>query len=388
MSSENTPELQERERRWRLILGPADEESQETQSLNKEDQAMDNALGELYDDKREGGLNDSKPDVARWLGDIRKYFPTSVVQLLQQDALDKIGLRKLLRHPDLLAEIEPDVQLVSQILALNRVIPAGTRETARAVVQRVVDELLKRLRFPMQQAIEGSLHRATRTKRPRHKEINWQRTIYTNLKHYQPSHSTVIPETIIGYGRKRTSLKDIILCIDQSGSMAGSIVYASIFGAVMASLPALTTHMVLFDTSVLDMTSQLSDPVDLLFGVRLGGGTNIDRAVGYSQQLITRPRDTILVLISDLFEGGNKESLYKRVAELSSSGVQVVVLLALNDEGAPSFSREVARRLLEFDIPSFACTPDLFPELMAAVLHGRDIRQWAASYDIVTAPNN
>ncbi|MCB0033606.1 MAG: VWA domain-containing protein [Anaerolineales bacterium] len=388
MSHENKPKQQERERRWRLILGPADEENQESQSLSEEDQAMDDALGELYDENREGGLNDSKPDVARWLGDIRQYFPTSVVQLLQQDALDKIGLRKLLRHPDLLAEIEPDVQLISQILALNRVIPAGTRETARAVVQQVVDELLERLRFPMQQAIEGSLHRATRTKRPRHKEINWQRTIYTNLKHYQPSHNTVIPETMIGYGRKRTSLKDIILCIDQSGSMAGSIVYASIFGAVMASLPALTTHMVLFDTSILDMTNQLHDPVDLLFGVRLGGGTNIDRAIGYCQQLITRPRDTILVLISDLFEGGNKESLYRRVAELTSSGVQVVVLLALNDEGAPSFNREVAHKLLEYDIPSFACTPDLFPELMAAVLHGRDIRQWAASYEIVTAPNN
>jgi Mg-chelatase subunit ChlD len=256
------------------------------------------------------------------------------------------------------------------------------------VVRQVVEELLKRLRFPMEQAIAGSLHRATRVKRPRHKEINWQRTIYSNLKHYQPSHKSIIPETMIGYGRKRSSLKDIIICIDQSGSMAASLVYASLFGAVMASLPALATHMIFFDTSVVDVTNQLDDPVELLFGVRLGGGTNIDRAIGYCQQLVTRPRDTILILISDLFEGGSKEQLYRRTADLTASGVQIISLLALNDEGAPNFNREVAGQLASLQIPAFACTPTLFPDLMAAALHGRDLRHWATNNDIVVAPNN
>lgn len=386
MNQNPPPSPSERHRRWRMILGPAEEEeAAESNTLSEEEQKVDQLLSELYDDKREGGLNDSKPDVARWLGDVRQYFPASVVQVMQQDALDKIGLRKLLRHPDLLAEIEPDVQLVSQILSLNRVIPVATRETAREIVQEVVDEVLKRLRFPLEQAVKGSLNRATRTRRPRHKEINWNQTVHRNLKHFQPKYNTVIPETMIGYGRQRSSLKDVILLIDQSGSMAKSVVYASIFGSVLASLPSLKTHLILFDTAVVDMTHQLQDPVDLLFGVKLGGGTNINRALGYAQQLMTRPRDTIIVLISDLYEGGSKDALYRRVLDVTDAGAQLITLLALNDEGAPRFSREVAAQFAAFEAPAFACTPDQFPELMAAALHGRDIRQWAAAHDIVTA---
>jgi hypothetical protein len=396
--------LDENGRRWRLILGQTqDEAGQEAQpgegegqseqpqsqtGLSEQDQAMDKALEALYGDSTGGDLSDSNPDIARWLGDIRTYFPAEVVQVMQQDALSKLNLRRLLSQPEFLEAIEPDVNLVANLLALRRVMPGKTKETAKEVVRKVVEQLLAQLRFPLEQAISGSLNRATRSRRPRHKEINWGRTVHANLKHYQPDLQTVVPENLMGYGRKRSALRDVIIALDTSGSMATSVVYGSIFAAVMASIPALATRLVLFDTSVADLTDQLDDPVELLFGLKLGGGTNIDRALGYCQQLVTRPRDTVLVLLTDLFEGGSKENMVRRVATLVNDGVEIVTLLALNDQGAPRFDRQLAQELVNLGVPAFACTPQLFPDLMGAVLNGRDLRHWAATHGIVTAPDN
>ena len=231
----------------------------------------------------------------------------------------------------------------------------------------------------------AACNRATRSRRPRHSEIDWQRTIRANLKHYQPAYRTVIPETRIGYGRKRSALRDVILCVDQSGSMGASVVYSGIFGAVLASLPALRTRMVVFDTEVVDLTEELHDPVELLFGVQLGGGTDIGRALSYCQSLVRRPQETILVLISDLYEGGNREEMLRRAAALAGSGIQMIVLLALSDNGAPSYDHGVAAALAAMGAPAFACTPDLFPDLMAAAINRQDIGQWAAAREIVTA---
>ena len=393
-------DFDERARRWRLVLGAADETEETTtgqseeapsgeEGLSPQDQALDQALEMLYGEGGElGDLSDSAPDIARWLGDIRGYFPDNVVRIMQRDALDRFKLRRVLEQPELLAAIEPDVQLVADILALRRTMPVQTRETARAVVQQVVDDLREKLRYPLEQAIKGSLDRATRTRRPRLKEINWQRTIYKNLKHYQPEQRTIVPETLVGYGRKRSSLRDIIIALDTSGSMAQSVVYGSIYAAVLASIPAVTTRLVMFDTSVVDLSEALNDPVELVFGIRLGGGTHIDRAIAYCQGLIGRPQDTVLVLISDLYEGGDKASLLRRLAELAAGGVQVVLLLALNDKGAPRFDREIAAELAALGLPAFACTPALFPNLMAAVLEKRDLRQWTAVQGVVTAPDN
>jgi len=415
-----TPE--ERMRRWRLILGKDDqEETQQEQGsgegeddageggaesepgdgdgagdegggegegkageLSDADKDIDEALDGLYGDGDLGGKGDSAPDIARWLGDIRTYFPGPVAQMVQQDVLKRVNLRKLLGEPDFLKDVEPDLELVTKLVSLSKVMPAETLETAREVVRKVMEDLLEKLEYPLLQALTGSLNRTVRTKNPRKQnEINWLHTIHANLRHYQPKQRTVIPETLIGYGRRRSALHNVVLCIDQSGSMAKSVVYASIFGSVMASVPALDTRLILFDTAVADMTDELTDPVDLLFGLRLRGGTNIDRALAYCEKIIEHPRETVLVLISDLFEGGNKESMVRRAASLVENGVTVVVLLALNDDGAPRFDRKMAQRLLELDIPSFACTPDLFPDLMAAAIEGQDLNRWAAANNII-----
>ncbi len=378
----------ERLRRWRLVLGEPAQEACST-ALTGDDLRIDQALTALYDAQGPGGLRGgsgaSSPRVARWLGDIRQYFPASVVQVMQKDALERLDMHRLLLEPEMLAAAQPDVHLVATLISLGQVMPAKTKDTARQVVRKVVDALIAKLEEPLRSAVSGALNRATRNYRPRHAEIDWRRTIQANLRHWQADYRCLIPQTLIGYGRKsRRTQREVILCIDQSGSMAASVVYASICGAVMASLPAVKTHLVVFDTAVVDLTEQLDDPVDILFGVQLGGGTDINRAVSYCQSLIRDPRNTILVLISDLYEGGVENKLLQRANELVQSGVQVITLLALSDEGAPAYDHRLAARLAALGVPSFACTPDRFPGLMAAAIRREDIGLWAARQDIVT----
>lgn len=383
------PNDEARARRWRLVLGEAAEDTCGA-GLTADDTRIDQALAALYDADSPAGLRGgsgaSSPRVARWLGDIRQYFPSSVVQVMQKDAFERLDLKSMLFQPEMLEAVQPDVHLVATLMSLRGIIPAKTRETARLVVRKVVDALMKKLEEPMRSAVTGALNRAERNRRPRHAEIDWNRTIRANLRHWQEDYRSIIPETLIGYGRKaRRTQREVILCIDQSGSMAASVVYSSIFGAVMASLPAVKTHMVVFDTAVVDLTEQLSDPVEVLFGVQLGGGTDINRAVGYCQSLVRDPRNTIVVLISDLYEGGVEKNLLQRASELVQSGVQCITLLALSDEGAPAYDHRLAAKLAALGVPSFACSPDQFPALMAAAIRREDVGLWAAQQGIVTA---
>jgi Mg-chelatase subunit ChlD len=382
----------ERLRRWRLLLGSAADAA--GARLSPSDQAIDAALAALYDGDaggqpggrgssggqsgRSAGLGASAPKVARWLGDIRAYYPSTVVQVMQRDAIDRLNLRQLLLEPEMLESVEPDVHLVGTLLSLNHLMPETTKATARKVVARVVTEIERRIADRTRAAVSGALNRAARTRKPRPRDIDWNRTIAANLSRYQPAHRTVIPERLVGYGRRQQVMaRDLVLAIDQSGSMASSVVYASVFGAVLASIRSLRTSLVAFDTAVVDLTEQLSDPVDVLFGVQLGGGTDINQAIAYCQSLITRPRDSIFVLISDLYEGGVQEEMLARMADLHAAGVQVVALLALSDEGAPSFDASNAAALAALGIPAFACTPDAFPELLALAIDGGDIESWA-----------
>jgi predicted metal-dependent peptidase len=288
---------------------------------------------------------------------------------MQRDAIERLDLRQLLLEPELLATIEPDLHLVTLLVELNHLLPDETRATARAVVANVLAELERKLSDRTRTAVDGALARANRSRRPRPGDIDWLRTVHANLRHYQPEYRTVIPERIVGYGRRRQSLaKDVIVAVDQSGSMADSVVYASLFGSVLAQLPSLRTRLVVFDTSVTDLTPVLHDPVDVLFGVQLGGGTDIAQAVGYCRQFVTRPADTVLILISDLFEGGNPDLLRARVLELTRAGVTVLCLLALSDEGAPVHDRLMAAELAELGAAVMACTPDQFPDVLAKAL--------------------
>ena len=385
--------MDERGRRWRLVLGGEDEE------LSGRDQRLSAALSALYNPEdqmsggagggksRRGGLGGSAPKVARWLGDIREFFPSTVVQVVQKDAFERLGLRQMLMEPEFLAVMEADVNLVADLVSMRGIMPEKTKETAREVIAKVVAELMERLERRTAEALRGAVDKSKRTFRPRFADIDWPRTIRANLRNYQAEHKTIVPEKLIGFMRRQrriVDLDEVILCVDQSGSMASSVVYASIFAAVMASLPVVATKLVCFDTAILDLTDDLADPVEVLFGVQLGGGTDINQAVAYCADKIEKPTKSHLILTTDLYEGGNAKELVARIARLQGQGVNVIVLLALTDTGNPSYDQRLSATVAAPGVPVFAATPDQFPDLMACALRREDIHQWAASNDIKT----
>jgi Mg-chelatase subunit ChlD len=374
----------ERWRRWQLAVGVEGEQNE----LSDRDRRLNAALSALYDsgtEKRRGGLGASSPRVAKWLGDIREFFPTPIVQIVQKDAFERLNLKALMLEPEFLSTLEADVHLVADLIALRAAIPGKTLETARQVVRKVVDDLMRRLEHNTRETLRGALNRSQRTRRPRHADIDWPRTIGANLRHYQPQHRTVVPETLVGHSRHtktRAELDHVILCVDQSGSMATSVVYSSIFAAVMASIPGLSTKLICFDTSIVDLTDQLADSVEVLFGVQLGGGTDINSALAYCEKQIEIPAKTHLVLITDLYEGGDANSMLARAAAIKQSGVNLIVLLALSDAGHSAYDAKHAEAIASLGCAVFACTPDQFPSMMAAALTGKDLASWAAETDI------
>src|SRR5687768_15240611 len=224
----------ERLRRWRMVLGGGEADGTGV-AIGGDDLKRDQALERLYDADRQAGLGGSSPSVVRWLGDIRTYFPSSVVSVMQHDAMERLNLRQMLLEPELLATVQPDLELATELISLGVVMPAQTRDTARQIVRKVVEDVEQKLASPLRQAVTGALNRASTTRRPRPRDIDWDRTIRRNLRHYQPDYHTVIPETLLGHARRASALRDVVIAVDQSGSMAASVVYSSVFAAVMAS---------------------------------------------------------------------------------------------------------------------------------------------------------
>src|SRR5689334_12096177 len=378
-------------RRWRLILGKdADAPLCDMggRSLSAGDAEMDAALAAIYDDvpeaedpkQRQAGLGASAPRLAEWLGDIRTYFKEDVVSVIQADAIERKGLTQLLFEPETLKSVQPNIQMVGTLMSLKGRIPERTKETARYVVAAVVEEIKKKLEQRLRQAVLGALNRKEHSPLPSATAIDWKWTIGRNLKNYRPEVGTIVPERVYFYSRaQRSNAWTVIVDMDQSGSMADSVVYGAICGSIFASLPALDTHVVAFDTEVVDLTEQCgSDPVDMIFGVQLGGGTDINKAVAYCEQFVADPAQTIFFLITDLFEGGNQAQLVRRLRDLVESGVRVICLLALSDSGVPTFDERVAKKISEFGVPCFGCTPNKLPDLIEGVLKKRDLKALAA----------
>lgn len=381
----------DRVQRFRLILGKTAEEGLRDLApgsgalLGGEMLEIDEALGQIYDapdapgEPRGAGLGRSSPRLAKWLGDIRGYFPRDVVAVIQQDAIEKKGLTQLLFEPETLGQVTPSIELVGTLMSLKGMIPDKTKETARMVVRAVVDELIKKLQSEIVSSVRGALDRSRHSPMKSLPNLDWKRTIGSNLRNYIAEKKTIVPDRFFFWSRQlRRKEWNVIVCMDQSGSMAESVVYGAVTGAILASMPALETHVVVFDTEVVDLTEQCSDPVDLLFGVQLGGGTDINRAVKYCQGLVHDPRKTLFILITDLFEGGNQADLVRRMEDLAQSGVRAVTLLALSDSGVPVYDESLAKRLRALGIPCFGCTPQLLPELLSGAIRGADLGQLAA----------
>lgn len=375
--------------RWRLILGREADAGlcrmAGRGSLLDADQAnMDEALAQIYGDEtsapkqRSAGLGASAPRLAKWLGDIRGYFSKDIVAVIQRDAIDKKDLKQLLFEPETLGQVTPSIELVGTLMSLKNMIPEHTKETAREVVRAVVEDLLRRMRGGVEQAVRGALDRSRHSPIHSLPNMDWARTIRRNLKNYDRQRKVVIPDSLHFFARQHRRREwNVIVCMDQSGSMADSVVYGGVTAAIFASLPSLETHVVVFDTEVVDLTEKCHDPVDLLFGVQLGGGTDINRAVAYCQGLVHDPRKTLFLLITDLYEGGNGRELVRRMEELVAAGVRAIGLLALSDSGVPSHDRHMAGRFADVGVPCFGCTPAMLPALLEGALKGQDLQALA-----------
>ncbi|WP_068617900.1 VWA domain-containing protein [Paenibacillus tuaregi] len=386
--------------RWRLILGASAEKqlagccSGGSIALTEEERIMDEALAAIYDDTggentgqsstgssagRNAGLGKSAPRLSKWLGDVRQCFPEDVVSIIQNDAMERKGWKQLLFEPEVLAQVKPDIQLVGTLLSLKGKIPEKTKDTARMLVASVVEELVKRLEHDIRRAVTGALNRRQHSPLPSVSGIDWKRTIQRNLKHYDRESRQIIPEKFYFFDRAQRSQEwTVILDIDQSGSMADSVIWASVIGSIFASIPALRTRVVVFDTEVVDLTEQCAnDPVEMLFGIQLGGGTDINKSVAYCEQFVEEPKKTLFIIISDLYEGGNQSTLIRRMRELREAGVRTMCLLALSDQGQPFYDEHVARQLARDGTPCFACTPALLPELVEGALKGLDLAELA-----------
>lgn len=383
-------------KRWRMILGAAAEERLSAMNgggplLTDEDSVMDDALAAIYDDTRGAGaasnqgggksasLGKSSPRLARWLGDVRSLFPPDIVSVIQTDAIERKGLKQLLFEPELLSRVKPDIAMAATLLSLRGQIPEKAKEAARQVVRAVVDEIHKRLAQELRRAVTGALNRRQHSPLPSASSIDWHTTIRRNLRNYDTQRKLLIPDKVYFFDRARKSKEwTVILDIDQSGSMADSVIYASIAGSIFASMPALDTKVVVFDTEVIDLSEDCAhDPVDMLFGIQLGGGTDINKSISYCETLIKEPNKTLFILVSDLFEGGNRADMIRRIAEMKQAGVKIICLLALSDDGTPSYDEHVAKKFAALGIPCFGCSSNRLPELIEGALKGIDLQALA-----------
>jgi len=378
--------------RWRLILGrraeqanPAfrlsgrgdgsddsDSSLQDALPVGVRLTELDRALSFVYDGtERFGGTGDSSPYIPQWLEQMRALFNQSTLAMVQRDAFERTGLAEMLLQPEILPQLQPDVQLVATILSLKEQIPDTVKQAARDLIRSVVEQLRRRLELRVQQAVFGALQRNRYSPIRSARNLDWRRTLKSNLKNYLPDRKTIIPERLYFWANeKRFRDWQVIILVDQSGSMANSAVYSSIMASIFASLRVLETHLVVFDTSIVDLTPYLNDdPVELLFNLQLGGGTDIAQAVAYGAGLVKQPEKCIFVLITDLYEGGDANALLAQLRALRESKTQVLCLLAL-EEGKPVYNKSLARQVAALDIPTFAATPDKLLEVMEQILKG------------------
>jgi hypothetical protein len=373
--------------RWRLALGPGAEKVGPQFSLDALRSfaagldvdpsrlgELDQALSFVYEE-RPGNLGASRPYVPRWLASLREFFNHDVVALVQKDAIEKKGLTQLLFEPETLPFLEKNVELVATLISARGLIPDQARETARQIVREVVDDVRRKLETDLRTSVLGAVRRATTSPLHVARNIDWKRTIRRNLQGWDAANKRLLPERFYFWANQRRRHEwEVAILVDQSGSMAESVVYSSIMAAIFASIDVLRTRMLFFDTEIVDVTPLLVDPVDVLFTTQLGGGTDIHRAVAYAEQhFVERPERTLMILVSDLFEGGDRAGLVARMRKLVDSRVKVVCLLALSDGGKPAYDHGVAAELGAMGIPCFGCTPALLPALIERVMKGQDL---------------
>jgi len=359
--------------RWRLVLGaPADELG----ALDGSTRAMDAALEWLYGregtlgerdirggpgavTKREGSLDPSQLTVPEWIDQIHELFPKETIERLERDAVERFQIDEVVTNVEVLERVQPSEALLGAVLRTKHLMNPEVVDAARKLVKRVVDRLIEKLAKDVRQAFGGTIDRRRRSLVANARNFDFKRTLEKNLKRWDPATRRLVLEKAYFFSRTKKHIQSwqVILLVDQSGSMVSSVIHSAVTAACLWGLPGIKTHLVAFDTEVVDLTEDVTDPVELLMKVQLGGGTNIQRAVQYATELIEAPRRAIVVLISDFYEGGGPDLLVARVKALVSQGTLVLGLAALDETAEPNFDRETGQRLVDVGAHVGAMTP-------------------------------
>lgn len=364
-------------RRWRLILGRyARPDGGETLSENDRqlDEALDYLYGRAYDRqgvlRQPGGsLDGSQVTAIDWLHRTRGLFPQEVCERLQRHAIEKFGLTELLHDPATLRALEPDQNLARTLLAMRGRLGANMHDAVREVIGKVVDDITRRLRHEFVAALSGRRNRFRRSQVASAQNFDWRATIAANLRHYDAQGRRLVIERPRFNSRVKRQLPwNVILCVDQSASMLDSVLYSAIVAGILASLPSVTVWLVVFDTSVVNLTRVAADPVQVLLTVQLGGGTDIGRAMRYCEQLVTTPQRTVLALVSDFAEGAPPGALLACVQRLAQARVRLLGLAALDERAQPVYDRDMAQRLAASGMEIAALTPARFAAWLAEVI--------------------
>ena len=367
-------------KRWRLILGQYADDNLNNK-LDSYEQQIDQALDYLYQHEylarglltegknRSGGKDGSVYNTVNWLRQSRKLFPKSTFERMQNQALERYNLQGILNNPNAVKELQPNFNSVRLLMRLRGKLSNSVQDEVKALIKKVVDEILQKIQTSFINTMTGKKNRFRRSLRKNSQNFDWRTTIKANLKHFDHDQQRIVIEKAIFNSRAKRQLPwDIILCVDQSGSMDSSIIYSAVCASIITQLPAVKLHLFVFDTQVVDLSHLVSDPVEILMTVQLGGGTNIGYALNYAEQRITNPTRTIMVVVSDFYEGVNLTNLYNTVARLNANRVKMLGLAALDYSATPVYDLQTSQELANRGMQIAALTPEHFANWLAEVM--------------------
>lgn len=382
---ENEAEKQKALNRWRLILGSFSDRSlsfggSEKQQLMMMD--MEQMLDYLYgrgqgedvrqEGGREGGQGASMLTAAEWITKVRRLFPKQTAEVLEKHALDEFKMTELITDKEVLEKMKPDMDLLKAVLQLKHLMSGAVLETAKAIARKIAEELRKKLENDVKRSILGRIDRNSSSPVHSARNLDIKKTVRRNLKNYDAERGQLILKDIYFSNRvKRFNNKTVIIAIDESGSMLGSVIYSAVMAQIISSLPFATVKLVIFDTSIVDLSDEADDPAQVLMSVQLGGGTNIGAALAYCEQLITTPSDTIVICVTDLYEGFPVSRLLNTAGNIIGSGAKLDFLTALDENADPAYDKALGQKLADMGAFVGALTPDQLGEHIGNMFGGR-----------------
>ncbi len=373
-------ELMEKEQivnRWRLVLG---EFAEENIPIDPSDCGLDETLSFLYNREygEDQGMREEKPQfggrgysmltVPGWLKRVKTLFPQKTVEIMQKQALDKYNLTQLLTDETVLRQLEPNMDLLKNILSFRNMMPENVRKLAYTIVDQVIRELQKKLEAQVKRTFYGRKLPMTNSSYRIFRNFDFKQTIRKNLKNYDKEYGIVPERLYFNQNIRKYNPWHVIVLVDESGSMLDSVIYSAVMASIFARMPFLSVKLVIFDTSVVDLSDHIDDPVSTLMKVQLGGGTDIHKALEYGKKLITAPQKTIMVLVSDLYDGSNYNYMYRSCRDILEEGSRLFVLPALDYSSTPCYDKRAAKTLSLMGADVAAITPEELAEWIGKII--------------------